>query len=293
MSCSEELFSGIIEMHVHAEPDTREGWWAFDQLSLAREFARRRYRAVLFKSHDLMTCDTAVILRSVVPGLEIFGGIALNRTYGIRVNPAAVTAALRTTGRYCRCVWLPTSCSVTDCRGRNEPGIPVVDEYGRVLPEVRKVMELCAEADIMLASGHSAPEECVRLAEAAREVGLAKMVITHCSQSPRALSLSQAEQCLEYGAFLEHSVLAYFKGSHALLERHRSHEQTTMRRFADYIRLAPERQFLSTDLGQSLNPHPVEGLHFFIRSLYEEGLSEETLAGLVKRIPAWLLGLDD
>ena len=38
-----------------------------------------------------------------------------------------------------------------------------MDDNGKVLPEVVKVMEICAEANIILATGHSSPDESITL----------------------------------------------------------------------------------------------------------------------------------
>lgn len=62
--------------------------------------------------------------------------------------------------------------------GKKE-GVPVVDDNGRVLSEVVRVMEICAEANIIFATGHSSSEESITLARKAREVGVRKCVVTH------------------------------------------------------------------------------------------------------------------
>ncbi|MFQ8887209.1 MAG: DUF6282 family protein [Bilophila wadsworthia] len=195
---------GVIEMHVHADPDVRAR--CIDQLTLTRQCKQNGYRGIMYKCHDFITNDIAYLLRATVPGIEVFGGIALNRNYGDTVNVQAAKMATQVTGHYCRCIWMPTYQSAFDMRKKGG-GVPVLDAQGKVLPEVVKVMEICADADIIFATGHSSPDECVVLTAKAKEVGVKKAVVTHASQAPWKLSMDQAKACIDNGAYLEHSVL--------------------------------------------------------------------------------------
>lgn len=282
---------GVIEMHVHADPDVRAR--CIDQLTLTRQCKQNGYRGILYKCHDFITNDMAYLLRAMVPGIEVFGGIALNRNYGDKVNVQAAKMATQVTGHYCRSIWMPTYQSAYDQKAKGGVGIPVVDAQGQVLPEVVKVMEICAEANIIFATGHSSPEECVTLTAKAREVGVKKTVVTHATQAPWKLTLDQAKTCIDNGAYLEHCVLAFFKGPDAALPVYRKQPQTTMEEFASYIAIAPDRQYISTDLGQALNPTPIDGMRAFIVGLRKAGVKDDVLVTVSKKVPAQLLGLDE
>lgn len=281
---------GVIEMHVHADPDVRAR--CVDQLTLTQQCQRNGYRAILYKCHDFCTADNAYLLRSMVPGIEVFGGIVLNLNYGPKVNVQAARMATKITGHYCRCIWMPTYQSAFDMRGKGTPGVPVLDESGKVLPEVVKVMELCRDENIIFATGHSSPEECVILSAKAKEVGVAKFVVTHSTQAPWLLSMDQARKCLENGAYLEHCVLPWYKGQHSLLPKYFNARQTTMKEFAGYIALDPSRQFLATDCGMARMPGPVDAMRDFIHGLRDAGVSEKDLDTVSRRVAAGLLGLD-
>ncbi len=281
---------GVIEMHVHADPDVRAR--CIDQLTLTRQCRQNGYRGVMYKCHDFITNDIAYLLRAMVPGIEVFGGIALNRNYGDTVNVQAAKMATQVTGHYCRCIWMPTYQSAFDQKSKGGVGVPVLDEQGNVLPEVIKVMELCADADIIFATGHSSPDECVVLTAKAKEVGVKKTVVTHASQAPWKLTMEQARICIDNGAYLEHCVLPYFKGPHAVVPGYRNQQQVPMEEFAAYIALAPDRQYISTDLGQALNPNPIDGMRTFITGLRKVGVKEDVLTLVSKTVPARLLGLD-
>lgn len=281
---------GVVEMHVHADPDTRAR--CIDQLTLTRQCNQNGYRAIMYKCHDFITNDIAYLLRAMVPGIEVFGGIALNRNYGDKVNVQAAKMATQVTGHYCRCIWMPTYQSAFDLKDKGEKGVPVLAAQGHVLPEVIKIMELCAEANIIFATGHSSPEECVTLSAKANEVGVKKTVVTHASQAPWKLSMDQAKACIDSGAYLEHCVLPFFKGPHAVVPAYRTQTQVTMEEFAAYLTIDPERQFISTDLGQALNPNPIDGMRTFVTGLRKAGVSEKVLEAASRKIPAMLLGLD-
>ena len=281
---------GVIEMHVHADPDVRAR--CIDQLTLTRQCRQNGYRGVMYKCHDFITNDIAYLLRAMVPGIEVFGGIALNRNYGDTVNVQAAKMATQVTGHYCRCIWMPTYQSAFDQKSKGGVGVPVLDAQGNVLPEVIKVMELCADADIIFATGHSSPDECVVLTAKAKEVGVKKTVVTHASQAPWKLTMEQARICIDNGAYLEHCVLPYFKGPHAVVPGYRNQQQVPMEEFAAYIALAPDRQYISTDLGQALNPNPIDGMRTFITGLRKVGVKEDVLTLVSKTVPARLLGLD-
>ena len=282
--------SGVIEMHVHADPDVRAR--CIDQLTLTRQCKQNGYRGIMYKCHDFITSDIAYLLRAMVPDFEVFGGIALNKNYGDRVNVQAAQMATKVTGHFCRCIWMPTYQSAFDMQKKGGGGIPVLDEQGHVLPDVVKIMEFCAASDIIFATGHSSPAECVVLTAKAKEVGVRKTVVTHASQAPWKLTMDQAKACIDNGAYLEHSVLPYFKGPHAVIPAYRDLAQVTMEEFAAYIAIAPDRQFISTDLGQALNPNPIDGMRTFITGLREAGVKDDVLNTVSRRIPALLLGLD-
>lgn len=282
---------GIIEMHVHASPDVRGR--SIDQVSLTRQFKQNGYRAVMYKCHDFCTADNAYILNNTIPGIEVFGGIALNLNYGATVNVQAAKMATQLTGGYCRCIWMPTYQSAYDMKRAGKAGVPVLDASGKVLPEVVKVMELCRDENIIFATGHSAPEECVILSEKAKEVGVKKFVVTHCTQTFWFLSKDQAKKCLDNGAYLEHSILPYYNGEHCLVPMYQKARQTKLEEIAEYIKWDPSHQFISSDLGMSKMPNPVDGMLDCLRGLRRAGLTDEELDVTTRRVPASLLGLDE
>ena len=120
-------------------------------------------------------------MRQALPGFEVFGSFCMNFTYGDKINVYAAKMAAATTGKLCRCIWMPTQAAVYQFAKFGQPGmgIPVTGRNGKLLPEVVQVMEICAENGMIFATGHSAPEESILMAQKAHEMGFKKLVITH------------------------------------------------------------------------------------------------------------------
>jgi hypothetical protein len=86
-----EKMLGICEMHVHSAPSIFER--PFDDIELAKQMREIGYRAVLIKCHHTVTAARAQLVRKMVPGIDIYGGVVLNYPVG-GLNPLAVEAAI-------------------------------------------------------------------------------------------------------------------------------------------------------------------------------------------------------
>lgn len=284
------LLDGVCDIHLHCAPDSKSR--LTDELSFIRDARRAGYRAVMFKSNDFSCHDRAYIIRQAEPGFEVFGSICMNRVHGERVNPFAAEKAINTTGGLCQCIWLPTQDAVYQNLSRlgKKEGIPVLDDSGKVLPEVVRVMELCAEADIIIASGHSSPEESIVLAEKAREVGARKFVVTHANSGIWTMTHDQIKRCIDLGAWIEYSYITNLWGPGTGLPDFTRMDDKTFSAFAG---INPERSFITTDLGQVGMPHPIDGMRRCIEALLENGLKQEDIDMLVRHNPAKLVGLQE
>ena len=128
------LLSGICDIHIHCSPDTRPR--CIDEFTLAEQAKQAGYRAVMYKSNDWSCHDRAYLIRQALPDFEIFGSLCMNRVHGDRVNAYAAEQAVKTSGRLCRCIWMPTLSAAYQhqCDKLPGPGIPVLDPQGKVLP---------------------------------------------------------------------------------------------------------------------------------------------------------------
>lgn len=287
-SVADELLKGVSDIHLHAAPDSKARLG--NELEFARAAHKAGYKSMLFKSNDFSCHDRAYLICQELPDFEVFGSLCMNRVHGDKVNVFAAEKAVKTTGNLCRCIWMPTQDAVyQNLRHHNrKEGIPVLDDAGRVVPEVVRVMEICAEANIIFATGHSSPEESIVLARKAREIGVRKLVVTHANSGIWKMTHDQIKRCIDLGAWIEYNYITTLWGPGTGLP---GFERMSDKEFADFARIAPERTVITTDLGQVGMPHPVDGMRRCILSLLENGLTQRQIDLTVRINPAALVNL--
>lgn len=285
---TEPLLEGVCDLHIHAAPDVKDR--TVNELELSRRAKAVGYKAVLFKSNVWSCHDRAYLVQQAVPDFGCLGSIVMNLALGDKINAYAVEQAIKTSGNLCRCVWMPTQNAAYPPKVEaNHYGqtIPVTDTRGKVLTEVIRIMELCAEADIIFATGHSSPEESLAMAQEAKEIGVSKFVITHANSRIWKLTHDQIRQAVDLGAWIEYCYLPRLWGAGSGLP---NMVRQTAEEFADYVQLVPERSFVSTDLGSAGMPEPIEGMRKCIKEMMNSGIPQQTIDLLVRKNPAWLIG---
>src|ERR1700741_584448 len=96
--------AGTIDVHVHSHPDVFGR--NMDDIDVAQLAKARGMRGLLLKNHVAETASRAALVMKVVPGIEVFGGVVLNKAVG-GINPDAVEWMHRTYGGRGKVVWLP------------------------------------------------------------------------------------------------------------------------------------------------------------------------------------------
>src|SRR5262245_24602099 len=76
----DSALNGAIDLHVHELPDSEN--WRIDAIDIAKLARDRGMRGLVLKSHWHSTAEMAYLVRKVVPGIEVFGGIGLSRATG-------------------------------------------------------------------------------------------------------------------------------------------------------------------------------------------------------------------
>lgn len=284
----ENALDGVCDIHVHAAPDIKPR--SIDELGFVRDAKAVGYRAVMFKSNEWSCHDRVFFIRKAVPDFECFGSLCMNACVGGKVNVHAAEAVLKTTGNFCRCIWMPTldSAYQNESEGRRGKGIPVLDRSGNVLPEVVRVMELCAQADIIFATGHSSPAESLVMAKKAKEIGLKKFVATHANSLIWKMNRRQIMEIADLGGWIEFSYITCLWGKGTglpMFERMEDEE------FVSFLKIVPERSFVTTDLGQVGLPHPIEGMRLCMDAMRRGGIRQRDIDLFVRETPAMLLGL--
>ena len=279
-SDASRALTGAVDIHVHSFPDERPR--SIHAIDVAKLAASRGMRAIVLKNHYESTAGTAYLVRTVVPNVEVFGGIALNLTVG-GINAAAVEHMTRVSGGWGRIVWMPTFDAEHQVRfsKENRPFVSV-SRNGELLPEVKTVIGVIAKAGLVLATGHSSPDEGLMLLREGRRQGVRQMIVTHAILQPVLMNVQQMQEAAKLGAFIEFVGGSPFgEGAAARLDS-----------IAAAIRqVGAASSILSSDLGQQGNPLPPDGFAAFVLAMRARGFSDRDLDLMSKENPARLLGL--
>ncbi|MEX2264542.1 MAG: DUF6282 family protein [Bryobacteraceae bacterium] len=277
-----QTLHGVVDIHVHSDPDSVPR--SIDAIDIAKLAQKRGIRALLLKNHYEPTASLAYLVRKEVPGIELYGGIALNLTVG-GMNSAAVERMTKVKGGWGRVVWLPTFDAENQVRFSKESRPFVsVSRGGKLLPETLEVLRVIARNKLTLATGHSSPQEVLMLIREAKRLGVERIVVTHAMLPPVRMNIEQMREAVKLGALLEFVYNALI-GANKVFD---------MPEYAKAIRaVGVEGVILSSDLGQAGNPLHPDGLEAFFRGLREQGFSERDIETMAKRNPARLLGLTE
>lgn len=269
---------GIIDLHVHSAPDSVAR--SIDAFEVARLARRNGMRALLFKNHYTETASLAYLVAQIVPEVEAFGGIALNRAVG-GINPSAVRNMAAMTGGRGRVVWMPTFDSEHGHRTVTpNPNFVAVSRDGELLPEVLELLDVMADLGLALATGHSSPQESLALIRAAKARGIDRIVVTHPTANLVRMPVEVQREAAALGALLEYPI-ALALGS----------DEDFNRLAADIRAVGPEHVVLSTDLGQAGNPVHTDGFKLYLPRLREAGFTAAELELMTRTHPARVLGL--
>ena len=283
MSVIDSILEGCIDIHVHCAPDPyferRE-----NALQLAYRAKQEGMRAIVLKCHHYPTSAIAYMVNQIVGDVQMIGSITLNREVG-GLNPYAVEAQACLGAKM---VWMPTLSSVPDMARRGEQGISLIDKAGKLVPQVRAILEIAKNHRIVLGTGHISTAEVYALCKEASKTRV-KLTITHPLIHPETIghgnhiSIQEQKELVEKGAIIEHNYISCMP----FIER------ADPMVIANAVRaVGVEHCILSTDFGQSYNPSAVEGARMMIAAMLKCGLSQQEVEALVKRNPARLLDLD-
>jgi hypothetical protein len=272
---------GVIDIHVHSDPDSLPR--SIDAFDLAEIAQQQGMRALVLKNHYESTAALAWSVRKMAPGIEVFGGIDLNRSVG-GVNPAAIERMVLMKGGWGRVVWMPTFDSENQVRYSKETRSFVpVSKNGALLPEVQEVLALIAKHGLTLETGHSSASECLLLIREARRAGVQRIVVTHAMVAPVMMSIAQMKEAAASGAYVEFVYNALIGAKPEFT-------------FAEYVKaiheVGAEHCILASDLGQAANPIHTDGLVAFFAGLKQAGITQAEIDRMSKTNPARALGLE-
>jgi uncharacterized protein DUF6282 len=276
MSHLPDYLEGAVDLHVHSAPDVDRR--RFNDLELARAAKEAGVGAVLIKSHQNSTVERAWLVAQCVPGIRVYGGLVLNETVG-GLNTAAVRLALELGARQ---IWMPTRSARNHRAHHGQPGgISILDEHGKLLAVVEEVLHAMARSDCILGTGHLSPAETSVLIDAASQLGVPKILVTHPEWGPTFHSYeAQKKLARRANVFFERCFVS---------TTHRCGFvpfETIERAIID---TGVERTVLSTDLGQPDTPPPAEGLRLYAERLRSTGFSVDHIRIMMQTNPERLL----
>ncbi len=273
----------MFDLHVHTAPDVQARFG--DDVEIVRLYERAGFSGCVLKGHYDATAGRARAAGRD-SSVRVYGALALNQHVG-GLNPAAVAAALAMGARV---IWMPT----TDCHTQETAGLP---RLCRVMPQlptttyaippvdrstesgVRQIVNLIAEADAVLATGHLSTAETAWLLPVARAAGVRRLLITHPGYTVPAMSATEAAELTAQGAYAEITAfqLLHQRGCSAS-------------RLAEFVRaVGTDRIVLSSDAGQPDSPPPPEALSELLEALAGEGLDRGALTACASELPERLV----
>lgn len=274
------VLEGAIDLHAHFGPDTYDRQW--DAFEIARRARERGMRGLVLKNHWTEAAGLAYMVRKYAgaPGLEVFGGLALNTPVG-GINPEAVRYFAEVEGRYARVVWMPTHDSENEVKylQQSRPYV-IVSKNGALLPSVLEVLDLIAHYRLTLATGHVYAKEMLQIVSEARARGIDRIIITHPGLGPMYTdpTIDQLKQVTAQGAYAE-------VVSSELNAKFRDKTLEMIKA------VGPAHCVISSDSGLTGSPNHADALVRAARVLREAGISEADLNAMFKNNPAKVLGL--
>ncbi len=224
---NKDLIVGFIDTHLHTAPDIKPR--ILNDVEAANEAKKEGMHAIVIKSHVEPTAGRAKIAEAV-SGFKVIGGICLNSSVG-GLNSEAVKAA---TGLGGKIVWFPTI---------SAPYITINYE------NTEDIINIIAERDLVLATGHLKPEDIFELLDYAKSANISKIIINHPLTGVVGANIDEQKEMAKY-AYLEHCFVACME----------KHDNLDPHIIADAIKeVGPERCIMATDFGQVHNPKTCRG----------------------------------
>lgn len=294
-----ELVEGSYDVHVHIAPDVMKR--RIDDIDLAARYKELNLAGFVIKSHYTPTAERAALVRKIQPHVDALGAITLNASVG-GLNPIAVEIAARGGAQF---VWLPTvdssnqrSCLAEEpegakppmwaqlqqdlkTAGMDAPSVDLFDDGGAPLPATRQVLEVIAQHDMTLATGHLHSNESAQAVPLAVEMGVKRIVITHPEFTSQRMVIDRQRELASQGALLERCLTTPLTG------------KVSWDVWFDNIKNAgPENSVVSSDLGQPFNPPVEDGLAIAADLLLDRGFSEDEVRIMTVHNSRWLAGAE-
>lgn len=290
------LLVGAVDLHCHSGPSVMPR--DLNHIEAMQEAAAAGFRAMLIKDHYYSATPITEMLNQAYGHLQItlFSGVPLNNSVG-GFNKHAVDHGIALGAKL---VWLPTFSAKNHCDSRygikagfphtTRKLIPIdpltpIDADGRVKDEVKEILDLVAQYDVILAGGHLHISEIFPVFEEAKARGVKRLLVNHPSFIVDA-SHEDIRRLVAMGAYIEHSLCMFIPVAR------RKRDPFPPEDLHELIQAGTvDRTILASDLGQRGADHPVAGFRNVIRICINLGYSDEDIRKLVSSNALDLLGM--
>ena len=296
-----DLLVGAIDGHVHACPHLNAR--SVDLFEAVEQAAAAGMRGIGLMDNFCSSVGYAALARRRLGhlGVDVFGGVILEPQVG-GMSVEVVRAALgvgyaegeaRHPADGARFVSLPThhTRATALAEGRDAAYVEsclAIPEKGPLPDALARIIDLVAEHNVVLNTGHLSAAETIRLVELAAARGVTRILCpANYFTSGEVRALTTLGACAELSFFfVTHATQVGL--THVDAEKH-DVEAVTLPRLAELIAAAPADQLvLSGDCGVSVLPPPVEGLREFLWALTLCGVDQARLRRAVRENPARL-----
>ena len=198
----DDLLAGSIDIHAHGGSEPFERICLEDEM--LQDFTKAKMRATVIKTWYTPSASRNALLQKdldqwaaaqELTPVKIFGGITLNQSVG-GLNPNAVERCLKYPGM--KYVWLPMVDSYHHRRmvydDQTGAGIHILDENGKVLPQLREIFRIVADNDLILASGHYPYAETSVVFEEAKKMGVKRLEVVHPAHIHSKTTIAQMKE---------------------------------------------------------------------------------------------------
>lgn len=292
---SKSLLRGAVDLHCHSGPSVMPRY--FDHYEAMQEASEAGVRALLIKDHYYSATPVTSILNKHFSHLKVtlLSGIPLNNQSG-GLNIYAVEHGIALGAKL---VWMPTFASKNHiAHHKNDANfqfpntkkamlapkpLTVLDDDGQLLPEVLPILDMVAEHDVVLSSGHLHISEIWPLFEEAQRRGVKRLLCNHPTFVVDA-TLADISRLTGMGVYVEHSMCMFAENS-----KFRFYEPSTLKALIEAAGV--DRTILGSDLGQAGNPRLVDGFLNVIEICLDLGYTEAQVRKMVSSNAAQLVGL--
>lgn len=156
--------------------------------------------------------------------------------------------------------------------------LTVLDRDGRLLPEVREILDVAADFGLVVGTGNLSTEEGMALARETGKRGIT-LVLTHADNPADRYTIAQQREAVKLGAMVEHAYNTSFN--------HRVPFEEVVRQIKE---VGCENVLLPTNFGQARSPYPDEGIEMYQEKLIKAGFTETELRQMFIENPSRLFG---